>query len=281
MEAAHINYIYFRELVYGRRRAFTSPTCHMPKQRRERREAMKTRPVVNIAATLLAVVCTMGFAGEIFAEGTVAVTVDKDSVYIMGDPADNMIEVRVDVSRNILVEGQSDTTVSGGQTGVPESRLRSLKIRLGKGNDSVLVAGMNVHHGLKIRTGDGNDMVRLDNVWVVGRTVVITGIGEDTVEIDNGTTLTRTYLDTGPLDDEVILAETASITLIGPGKIKLGDGDDEFIARNNPISLIGFWKLKGNAGTDFIDLGVGCFTHAQFKTAYPVMTVSSIERLGC
>ncbi|HKB35996.1 MAG TPA: hypothetical protein VKD72_06050, partial [Gemmataceae bacterium] len=120
--------------------------------------------------------------------GNVAAFLRGGDLIVVGDRADNAVEIRV-TDGNLVVQGRdgTDTTVNGDSRAVFEGVGRiadDLKVFLGGGNDLIDVLGVSVDGDVSIHAdgfftkfvgGRGDDQVLLDQLTIGGNLDVSTG----------------------------------------------------------------------------------------------------------
>ncbi len=187
--------------------------------------------------------------------GNVNVFQTEGILYIRGDGADNQIQIDVNSSGDVVVEGVQGTTINRAEDSfvydTDNGFISSLRSNLGAGDDSMFVeklrvSGRVVAYGgagnddigffqsrvekdLLIQTFSGDDNVSIDNVSVLARLIVTTLDGNDTVGIDNSRIADETLIATGEGNDRLAIRNSNHGGFVFLG----GDGGDDFISAQN------------------------------------------------
>jgi hypothetical protein len=225
---------------------------------------------------------------------------------IVGDHADNAVEIRV-ADGNLVVQGRdASTTINGGARAVFEGVTRiadDLKVFLGRGSDVIDVRGIDIAGDVAIQadaffarlgSGGDDDQVLLDLLNIGGSVNVSTGRGADAVLLERSSVAGDTTIETGAGDDRVSLVGLAlgdslalgagggadkafltAITVGGATRARLGGGDDEIIVHGfNAFS--GRVVLDGQSGIDRAEIDVDLpFAAGQLNRRF-----ETVERLA-
>ncbi|MDG2013249.1 MAG: FKBP-type peptidyl-prolyl cis-trans isomerase [Pirellulaceae bacterium] len=140
--------------------------------------------------------------------GDVSVFIDANfGLKIIGDNADNQIQIIGGRFSSAQVIGLEGTTINGSDTPFQSTiGLRDLLVQMNGGNDEIdlhagrfsfvaklqggvgedsIIARNSNLQGLSIAAGDGNDLVQIDNVFAVNSSFIQTGNGNDVMAIYN------------------------------------------------------------------------------------------------
>lgn len=156
-------------------------------------------------------------------------------LFVRGDTADNQVEILALPNGDLQISGQNGTTVNGdaapmileGQDGQLASDLR---VHMGRGDDSILVDGVDISGRAVVYGGsgddsigflrtevgsdlyaigwNGNDSISIDEVDIDGRLIVVGGRGADTTGIDASSVVGRTYLISGSGNDDLVVRDS-------------------------------------------------------------------------
>ena len=212
--------------------------------------------------------------------GDVTLVQAEDVAYLRGDRADNNVVITATDDGQVVIRGVGETTINGEAEVVLDSEnstIGRLGIHMGKGNDTLVVHGIDVERRAIVfgGTGDdaigfydvntgsdlianpwlGNDAISLDGVDVGGRLVAYTGAGDDIVGIDNSTIHGRTLIGTGFGNDRLALQDT---THNGEVFAFTGPGNDFFSVDN--MAADKFTALVSGYGDDDVVV-----TNSQFN----------------
>ncbi len=217
--------------------------------------------------------------------GNVAAFFLGGDLIVVGDHADNAVEIRV-TDGDLVVQGRdgTDTTVNGdsravfnGVGGIADD----LKVFLGGGDDLLDVLGVGVGGDVSIQAdgfftkffgGRGDDQVLLDQLTIGGNLDVSTGGGADAVLLERSTVASDTTIATGAGDDRLALVglglgdslaldtgagnDKAFLTgaaVGGPTSVRTGAGDDVLLLHGaNPFG--GPVSLDGGGGKDTAEI---------------------------
>jgi hypothetical protein len=165
--------------------------------------------------------------------GNVTAVLDGGDLDIRGDNLGNRISVTQIGPGTYRVTGIG-TTVNGGAGPVDIAGVTDdVDIRLGDGDDAVLVFSAEIPDELEIRTRGGNDLVTVSSVSVNGETEVKTKDGIDLLEFIDCTFRGEFELKTGNGDD---FAEAENCTFFDEAEFDMDDGNDELIIYGGGIT---------------------------------------------
>jgi hypothetical protein len=116
--------------------------------------------------------------------GNVTAVVQGGVLVVTGDTEDNGIVITQTEAGNYLVEGDETTTINGGGSFESTSTVRSFKINMKDGNDSVAVQNLDLRQFLVLDGGAGNDTLSLSNVSVGLIAAVRGGAGDDGISVE-------------------------------------------------------------------------------------------------
>lgn len=145
--------------------------------------------------------------------GAVRVRLAGGRLVIQGSTANDNVRIeaagpnafRLSPGTGTLINGQAEPVVFTGVT-------RGMHVRLGYGNDSILLDGsvnlLPIGGGLSIDAGSGDDTVRLDGVAIRGRTNLDAGPGNDLVAITDSILSRELNLISGAGADRIVLAHS-------------------------------------------------------------------------
>jgi len=209
--------------------------------------------------------------GRAVPAGDVAAFLLGGDLIVLGDEADNDIEIVV-TDGNLVVQGRegTNTTVNGDSRVVFEGVDRvadDLRIFLGGGNDLIDIRGVSVGGDISILATDAvraagvgasGDQVLLDLLTIGGNLDVSTGAGADAVLVERSTIAGDTTIATGASDDRFALVD---VNLGGRLTVNTGAGNDQVFL--DPTAAGGRISIRTGAGDDTILLhGVNEFSGA-------------------
>lgn len=205
--------------------------------------------------------------------GDVTVFVDANfTLNIIGDAADNQVQIIGGRHSSAQVLGLNGTTINGGESAFDSTAgLRGLQAQMNGGNDeldlhagrfsfvpllegngggdSIRARNSNLF-GLHIRGGEGNDLVQIENVFAVHTSDITTGEGSDVIAIYNHAA-----------GDDIIIragegADTLAVDRMGMFDqldVEMGQGSDQFLIAGR--SFIGRdSRLELGTGDDFLGI---------------------------
>ncbi len=240
-------------------------------------KARRRRPAPALQVELL--------EGRTVPSGDVAALLLGGDLIVVGDQADNAVEILV-IDGNLVVQGRegTDTTINGESRVIFEGVDRiadDLRVFLGGGDDLIDIQGVSIGGDLSIRTdailaavfgSSDHDQVLLDRLTIGGNLDVFTGAGDDAVLLERSTVAGDTTIATGAGDDRLSLVgiglggslalETGSgndrafliqTAVGGPTSVRTGAGDDDILLHGvNPFG--GPVSLDGGGGADTAEL---------------------------
>jgi hypothetical protein len=171
--------------------------------------------------------------GRTLPAGNVAAFLLGGDLIVVGDHADNAVEIRI-VDGDLVVRGKAGTgtTVNGG-TGVTcegvGSLAGSLVAALGGGADLLDVVGVSVGRDVAITSdglfppANGDDQVLLDQMAIGRDLTVLTGGGKDAVLVERTTIADDATIATGTGDDRLAIVD---VTFGDRLTVDLGSGAD-------------------------------------------------------
>lgn len=183
-------------------------------------------------------------AGDVFA------AVEGSLLLVEGDNLDNQVTIAQTAAGDVVVSGQNGTTING----LPSVRfvrpaLNAAEVRLGSGNDTVVLRGVQLTNDLFVDLGAGND--RLTTVAAapvtVGANASIYGeSGNDTVVLNSLTVREDLFIDGGI----GALAATVTAATIDKSLSITGDEANDTINVNNSfVGLNTAIETKGGSDT--------------------------------
>lgn len=190
-----------------------------------------------------------------------------DNLFIRGDNADNQIEIIGNDDGTISVIGKNGTTINGQSdplvvpgvdivdniNGVRASYEFGIRANVGRGNDSVLIEGVefqgnsviyggpgndsvgayqsNFNDRLLLQTFTGDDSVSLDTTDVGQDLYIITLDGNDTIGIDNAQLEGDVFVVSGNNDDRIALKETSAFQDL----LVLSQNENDYVSLENVL----------------------------------------------
>ncbi len=178
--------------------------------------------------------------------GDVTVFIDNINLVVIGDSADNQIQIVGNRFGGATVIGLEDTTINGGDTQFvsPLPGLRNATIQLGGGGDSLEVANARFSNGVNIFSGAGNDDLLVRNSSI-GSLNIQSGNGDDLLEIDSVWAINSSVINTQGGDDVIAIYSHAvggDVSLFG------GAGEDVLVADN--LGMFGQLTVETGAQAD-------------------------------
>lgn len=116
--------------------------------------------------------------------GNVTAVVQGGVLVVTGDTEDNGIVITQTETGSYLVSGDETTTVNGSESFESTSTVRSFKINMKDGDDSVTIQDLDVRQFLTLDGGNGNDTLALSNVSVGVIAAVRGGAGDDGISVE-------------------------------------------------------------------------------------------------
>lgn len=208
-----------------------------------------------------------------------------ENLFIRGDNADNQIEIIGNDNGTISVIGKNGTTINGDAAplvisdnvtatsgdGARASFAAGLRANIGRGDDSILIEGVefigssivyagdgndsvgayqtNFGDRLLLQTFTGNDSVSLDNVRVGGDLHLLTLEGADTVGLDATRIAGETFVVTGDGADSIAIQQVSTNSNV---MVLSQNGNDYITFENNVVG--GHTGIFGGDGNDEISL---------------------------
>lgn len=231
---------------------------------------------------------------------------NTDNLYIRGDTADNQIEIIGNDDGTISIIGKNGTTVNGsaapltiagGDIENPINNVRAsydngLRANVGRGNDSVLIEGVefkgssivyggpgndavgtyqtNFRDRLLLQTFTGDDSVSMDTSDVAGDLYLLTLDGDDTVGIDTAQLEGDVFVVTGNGVDAIALKESTAFNEL----LVLSQNGNDYVSLEN--MLVGERTgVYGGDGNDEISLD---YSNVQFVRTTRVGGQSNFDR---
>lgn len=166
--------------------------------------------------------------------GDVDVFVRRGDLVVVGDRADNSVELRVESSGNVVAVGRDGTTVNGSEAPVVvlEGSVVSddLRVQLGRGNDSILIDGVEITDDFYVAGAQGDDAVGLLRTTVGDDVYIRDTRGELSVSIDLST-----------IDDDLRIIGSRESDTIVVDESRVGDdtwlwtssGDDTIVVNSS------------------------------------------------
>src|SRR5262245_11130191 len=189
---------------------------------------------------------------RVLLDGSVVAFVNQSGdLIVRGDDAANYLTIhRSAVGAPIEVSGQQGTAINGVVDGTTViGSVLNIEVRLGDGNDGILVDSVDVPGIVLVSLGDGNDRATFDGV--IGAIDLQGGNGTDDIDLSRDTQVfSFARIVAGRGNDEIRLRNTQ---IDGDLDIVAGDGDD-FIDPFH-VSLTGDLRINGGDGDDdlFLD----------------------------
>lgn len=160
--------------------------------------------------------------GASLASGDVVTTVSGSKLIVTGDDSPDALSVE-SIPDGVRVIGLYGTLVDGSSLGATFSGVERVTVKLGKGGDHLTVTALTLPKALKIRLGKGDDVVVLEHVSV-GATSISTGNGNDSVGIFDSR-LNSLFVQTSNGEDVVALGGVWI-----PGELDIDTGaDDDYV----------------------------------------------------
>ena len=117
--------------------------------------------------------------------GNVTAAVQGGVLVVKGDDDGNGIAITQTETGSFLVEGDETTTVNGGASFESTGNVRSFRIDMKGGDDSVTIQDLEVRQFLTLDGGAGNDVLSISNVSVGVIAAVRGGAGDDDIGVEN------------------------------------------------------------------------------------------------
>ena len=188
---------------------------------------------------------------QLLAGNVTAVITDFGNLLIVGDSADNVVQVDVDGFGNVEVTGHEGTHVNS--TNLSSSQLSGdIRIALFGGDDSLVLDGPGDHvpvNNISILTGTGDDAAIVSNMSeIAGSVGIFTGSGDDQAAIKYSSAGGNMTISSGSGDDTntIANANAANLTML------TGTGNDSdtiyYSVATNNVTII------STAGDDVVDI---------------------------
>ena len=199
------------------------------------------------------VLCGERLDARLLLAGDVQAIVDRGSLRLFGDALDNEVTIGLNDAGDLVVTGQSDTTINGdtapfvavsGSNIVP----RNLSVRMDAGNDVVRLRDALVARELRIGLGSGDDVLEVNGVSVLGASRVRLGRGNDLATLANATATNPWRLQGQQGNDTLVVGDA---TLSGRTLWGLGAGQDRLLVSGN-AAIDGHGIVRSGAGDDFV-----------------------------
>ena len=189
--------------------------------------------------------------------------VNTDNLYIRGDSLDNQIEIIGNDDGSISIIGKNGTTVNGDAAplsiaggeiennlnGVRASYDFGIRANVGRGNDSVLVEGIEFKGSSIIYGGPSDDSVGAYQTNFQDRLLVQTFTGDDSVSIDTADVKQDLYIFTLDGEDTVAIDRAQ---LEGDVFVVAGNNSDRLALRDN--SIFNELLVLPQNGNDYVSL---------------------------
>ncbi len=212
-------------------------------------------------------------AGDVFA------AVEGSLLLVEGDNLDNQVTIAQTAAGDVVVSGQNGTTING----LPSVRfvrpaLNAAEVRMGSGNDTLVLRGVQLTNDLFVDLGAGND--RLTTVAAapvtVGANASIYGeSGNDTVVLNSLTVREDLFIDGGIGRDVVNITDAAVVEDIG---IFTGAGDDVVRMTNTSSNKV---TVSLDEGSDRLEANnVAAATDIIFEGGAGVDTLLAVDVLA-
>ncbi len=185
--------------------------------------------------------------------GDVRAAVRGGSLQLVGDALDNEITVSVNESGDLIVSGQSATTINGSAdpftalSGLSTIR-RNLTIDMRNGDDVVRLNGFLVANAMTVSTGRGDDVVEINDVDVLGPAKVLMGRGDDLTTIANANT-TRNLRVWGHAGADTLVMGDVDISRLA--RWDMGQGNDRILVAG-ATRVDGRTFVTAGGGNDFV-----------------------------
>lgn len=171
---------------------------------------------VGLALLIVALAASTG-------RGDVSTRVSGTTLIVTGDDSADTVSIE-SAPEGIAVVGLDGTLVDGSTLPVTVAGVRRLTVKLANGADRLTVTQVDLPNGLDIRLGKGNDDVVLDEVHV-GATRIQTGNGSDAVGIFGPAHVNSLSVQTSNGYDSIVLHDTWI-----PGDLDIDAGaDDDYV----------------------------------------------------
>lgn len=205
--------------------------------------------------------------------GDVTVFVDANfTLNIIGDAADNQVQIIGGRNSSAQVLGLNGTTINGNASAFDSGfGLRGLQAQMNGGNDeldlhagrfsfvaqldgngggdSIRARNSNLF-GLHVRGGEGNDLVQIENVFAVQSSNITTGEGRDVIAIYNHAAGDDIIIRAGEGDDTLAVDRMGMFDQLDA---EMGQGNDQFLIAGR--SFIGRdSRLELGTGNDFLGI---------------------------
>lgn len=195
--------------------------------------------------------------------GDVSVAMDGTTLIIQGDNLANELTIS-SIDGSIVVSGV-ETTVNGAADFDAGSFVKDVDIRMGAGNDQLVLSSLNVQGSLTVFGDSGADRFELNDT--IARYIHIdAGAGNDTLDVVEAGSLKSVYFHLGAGDDVVSIS---SLITGRNFRVFAGDGSDtiaanqlhvgrhlylEMLTGDDEVLLAGETNVRKTVG---VDLGFG------------------------
>lgn len=226
---------------------------------------------------LLPLSLLLALGATALADGNVRGKVKSGRLTLKGDAEDNILELEEVGYRAIRVRGYDGTRINGSSSRTFYGVDEDIVVKLGSGDDEVLIDSVYVHDDLRIKGQGGDDLIILDDVYVDDDLVVGGNSGRDEIVLDEVLVEGETTLKGGKDRDDVYVDDSlfghdfefrggsgsddlvvTTCDFYDGACFAMGDGDDEHFIGS------GTWlyddsEFDGGDDTDFLDFGAVFF----------------------
>ena len=183
-----------------------------------------------------------------------ASTIEIDKTEIKGSYRESKIETgndanmidRVDIASTTIIGTDIKTNDGRDKININRGSLIELsKIDTGNGNDEITIENSRIAH-TQINTGDNEDVITFRNTEIENLHID-TGNGNDVISLENAD-FKGSNIDTGYGAD--ILKVSGRVSLEGPSRVNLGEGDDILEINRGARAHLDGEKVDGGIGID-------------------------------
>ncbi len=185
--------------------------------------------------------------------GDVSAVIRGGSLQLVGDSQDNEITLSVNDGGDLVLTGQSATTINGSTdpftvlSGSSTLR-RNLNIRLLNGDDIVRLNGFLVANAMTVSTGRGDDVVEINDVNVLGPAKLLMGSGDDLTTAAN-VNATRDLRVRGQAGADTLVMGDVDISRLASWN--MGQGNDRVLVAG-ATRVDGRTLVRAGSGNDFV-----------------------------
>jgi hypothetical protein len=196
---------------------------------------------------------------RLLAAGAVSARVVDGRLVVTGDNAQNVVRLDgLDLAPGqVRVSGLDVSPVNGWYKSVVFERVtRGVRVELGRGDDILAVASLDLPGGLTVYGGAGDDGIRLDTTWVGGATSVGAAAGDDRIDLASVSARGGVTLDAGEGADQVTVGSSRFRNAVSARTSGAAGGDVVSVADSG---FVGRFGVRTGGGADRVSLGGSAF----------------------